>query len=60
MQQAKHFVASFDRPNIRYRIENKGEVRKHLLSLIKGEHPTDSGIVYALSRNTVEKTAHPG
>ncbi|WP_200933578.1 DNA helicase RecQ [Agreia sp. Leaf335] len=57
MQQAKHFVASFDRPNIRYRIENKGEVRKQLLSLIKGEHPTDSGIVYALSRNTVEKTA---
>jgi ATP-dependent DNA helicase RecQ len=57
MQQAKHFVASFDRPNIRYRIENKGEVRKQLLSLIQGEHPTDSGIVYALSRNTVEKTA---
>jgi ATP-dependent DNA helicase RecQ len=57
MQQAKHFVASFDRPNIRYRIENKGEVRKQLLSLIKGEHPADSGIVYALSRNTVEKTA---
>jgi ATP-dependent DNA helicase RecQ len=57
MQQAKHFVASFDRPNIRYRIENKGEVRRQLLSLIKTEHPTDSGIVYALSRNTVEKTA---
>jgi ATP-dependent DNA helicase RecQ len=57
MQQAKHFVASFDRPNIRYRIENKGEVRKQLLSLIQGEHPTDSGIVYALSRSTVEKTA---
>jgi ATP-dependent DNA helicase RecQ len=57
MHEAKHFVASFDRPNIRYRIENKGEVRKQLLSLIQGEHPTDSGIVYALSRNTVEKTA---
>lgn len=57
MQQAKHFVASFDRPNIRYRIENKGEVRRQLLSLIQGEHPNDSGIVYALSRNTVEKTA---
>jgi len=57
MQQAKHFVASFDRPNIRYRIENKGEVRRQLLSLIKTEHPHDSGIVYALSRNTVEKTA---
>ncbi|WP_374945466.1 DNA helicase RecQ [Agreia sp.] len=57
MQRATHFVASFDRPNIRYRIENKGEVRKQLLSLIQSEHAADSGIVYALSRNTVEKTA---
>ena len=55
--RAKHFIASFDRPNIRYRIEPKGEVRKQLLSLIRSEHDGDAGIVYCLSRNTVEKTA---
>jgi ATP-dependent DNA helicase RecQ len=55
--RARHFIASFDRPNIRYRIEPKGEVRKQLLSLIRSEHDGDAGIVYCLSRNTVEKTA---
>ena len=55
--RAKHFIASFDRPNIRYRIEPKVEVRKQLLSLIRSEHDGDAGIVYCLSRNTVEKTA---
>ncbi|WP_084361588.1 DNA helicase RecQ [Herbiconiux solani] len=57
MGKARHFVASFDRPNIQYRIDPKNEVRKQLLSFIKGEHSGDAGIVYALSRNTVEKTA---
>ncbi|MCS5717916.1 DNA helicase RecQ [Herbiconiux sp. CPCC 205763] len=54
---ARHFVASFDRPNIQYRIDPKGEVRKQLLSFIRSEHQGDAGIVYGLSRNTVEKTA---
>ncbi|RFA17938.1 DNA helicase RecQ [Subtercola boreus] len=57
MGDAQHFVASFDRPNIRYRIENKGEVRQQLLSLIRSEHAGDAGIVYGLSRKTVEQTA---
>jgi ATP-dependent DNA helicase RecQ len=57
MGQAQHFVASFDRPNIQYRIVGKAEPRKQLLSFIKTEHPTDAGIVYALSRKTVEQTA---
>ncbi len=57
LAQAKHFVASFDRPNIQYRIVNKTEPRKQLLDLIRTEHPGDSGIVYALSRKTVEATA---
>jgi len=57
MGDAKHFVASFDRPNIQYRIVGKSEVRKQLLSFIKTEHPEDAGIVYALSRKTVEQTA---
>jgi len=57
MGEAQHFVASFDRPNIQYRIVGKNEPRKQLLSFIKAEHPTDAGIVYALSRKTVEQTA---
>ena len=57
MGDAKHFVASFDRPNIQYRIVGKSEVRKQLLSFVKTEHPGDAGIVYALSRKTVDQTA---
>ncbi|MFT2818358.1 DNA helicase RecQ [Leifsonia sp. A12D58] len=57
LEKAKHFVASFDRPNIQYRIVNKAEPRKQLLSFIKTEHPDDAGIVYALSRKSVEATA---
>ena len=54
---ARHFVASFDRPNIQYRIVGKAEVRKQLLAFIRAEHAGDAGIVYALSRKTVEQTA---
>ncbi|QJU52242.1 DNA helicase RecQ [Herbiconiux sp. SALV-R1] len=57
MGRAKHFVASFDRPNIQYRIDAKNEPRRQLLSFIRNEHSGEAGIVYALSRNTVEKTA---
>ncbi len=54
---AKHFVASFDRPNIQYRIVAKNEPRKQLLELIRSEHDGDAGIVYCLSRKSVEQTA---
>jgi ATP-dependent DNA helicase RecQ len=54
---ARHFVASFDRPNIQYRIESKQDPKKQLLRLIREEHPDDAGIVYCLSRASVEKTA---
>ncbi|WP_069885699.1 DNA helicase RecQ [Streptomyces luteocolor] len=57
MPDAKHFVASFDRPNIQYRIVPKAEPKKQLLSFLKEEHTGDAGIVYCLSRNSVEKTA---
>ena len=50
-------MASFDRPNIQYRIAPKDEPRRQLLELIRTEHPGDAGIVYCLSRNSVEKTA---
>ena len=54
---ARQFVASFDRPNIRYRIEPKAEPSKQLLTLLRTEHAGDAGIVYCLSRASVEKTA---
>ena len=54
---AKHFVASFDRPNIQYRIAPKDKPRDQLLNLLRTEHEGDAGIVYCLSRNSVEQTA---
>ncbi|WP_062640120.1 DNA helicase RecQ [Streptomyces maremycinicus] len=57
MPSARHFVASFDRPNIQYRIVPKSDPKKQLLSFLREEHAGDAGIVYCLSRNSVEKTA---
>jgi ATP-dependent DNA helicase RecQ len=54
---ARQFVSSFDRPNIQYRIIAKDNPRRQLLELIKTEHAGDSGIVYCLSRASVEDTA---
>lgn len=54
---AKQVVASFDRPNIQYRIAPKNEPRRQLLDLLRTEHPGDAGIVYCLSRKSVEQTA---
>jgi ATP-dependent DNA helicase RecQ len=54
---ARHFVASFDRPNIQYRIVPKNEPRRQLLELIRAEHPGDAGIVYCLTRASVDATA---
>jgi ATP-dependent DNA helicase RecQ len=55
--EARHFVASFDRPNIGYRIEPKNEPKRQLLRLLRTEHPGQAGIVYCLTRASVEKTA---
>ncbi|MEV0661691.1 DNA helicase RecQ [Actinomadura luteofluorescens] len=57
LEQARHFVASFDRPNIQYRIEPKTDAKRQLLRLLQSEHKGDAGIVYCLSRNSVEKHA---
>ena len=57
LEQARHFVASFDRPNIQYRIVPKKDPKKQLLELLRTEHPGEAGIVYCLSRSSVEKTA---
>jgi ATP-dependent DNA helicase RecQ len=54
---ARHFVASFDRPNIQYRFAPKNSPQRQLQHLLSSEHDGESGIVYCLSRNSVEKTA---
>ena len=54
---ARHFVSNFDRPNIQYRIVPKQEPRRQLLELLRTEHRGDAGIVYCLSRSSVEKIA---
>ncbi|MFI8229871.1 DNA helicase RecQ [Streptomyces sp. NPDC085900] len=57
MPTARHFVASFDRPNIQYRIVPKADPKKQLLAFLREEHAGDAGIVYCLSRKSVEATA---
>ncbi|MFF5207095.1 DNA helicase RecQ [Streptosporangium sp. NPDC000396] len=57
LEKARHFVSSFDRPNIQYRIAPKNEPKRQLLELLRTEHPGDAGIVYCLSRASVEKIA---
>jgi ATP-dependent DNA helicase RecQ len=57
LADAHHFVASFDRPNIQYRILPKNEPRKQLLELLRAEQGGNAGIVYCLSRNSVDATA---
>jgi len=52
------FVAGFDRPNIRYVVEPKGrDPLRQLDDFIGREHPGQNGIVYCLSRKSVEGTA---
>lgn len=58
LQDAPQFISSFDRPNIRYRIATKQNAKKQLLEFIRNEHLGDAGIVYCLSRKSVEDTAH--
>lgn len=57
LPDARHFVASFDRPNIQYRIEPKVDPRRQLVSFVKAQGAGAAGIVYALSRKSVEQTA---
>ena len=57
LQAARQFIASFDRPNIRYQIVEKDQVRRQLLDFIRDEHAGEAGIVYCLSRKKVEETA---
>jgi ATP-dependent DNA helicase RecQ len=54
---ASIFVAGFDRPNIRYQIAVKDNVKRQLWSFLEQEHPADSGIVYCLTRSRTEEIA---
>lgn len=57
LQQAKVFISSFDRPNIRYAIQEGQNAKQELWRFIMQEHAYDAGIVYCLSRKKVEATA---
>jgi ATP-dependent DNA helicase RecQ len=58
LQDARVFISSFDRPNIRYLIvEKNGSPREQLLRFVRDEHEGDAGIVYCQSRKKVEETA---
>ena len=59
LESAACFIASFDRPNIRYIIAEMGSMsgREKLWHFIANEHPSDAGIVYCLSRKSVDETA---
>ena len=58
LQQAKVFIAGFDRPNIRYRVIQKQNARHQLLNFLTEEgHRGDAGIVYCLSRKKVDEIA---
>ncbi len=57
LTRAREFLSSFDRPNIRYRVLPKANARAQLLAFIRHDHPNDAGIVYCLSRKSVDETA---
>jgi len=57
LQGARVFIASFDRPNIRYRIAERDNPRKQLLQFIQEEHAGESGIVYCFTRKSVDEVA---
>ncbi|WP_442909310.1 DNA helicase RecQ [Ideonella sp. BN130291] len=57
LQEARLFISSFDRPNIRYTIVEKDNARSQLLRFIRDEHEGEAGIVYCASRKKVDETA---
>ena len=57
LDDARVFISSFDRPNIRYTIVDKQDARNQLLRFIREEHSGEAGIVYCLSRKKVDETA---
>jgi len=56
LQQARQFVSSFDRPNIRYHVGQRHNARRQLMEFLERRRG-ETGIVYALSRRKVDETA---
>lgn len=56
LQEARQFVSSFDRPNIRYQVGLRHNARRQLMEFLE-RHRGETGIVYALSRRKVDETA---
>ena len=56
LRQPRCYVASFNRPNLSYRVQAKDGAYKQLQSFVKS-HAGDSGIVYCQSRNNAENLA---
>jgi ATP-dependent DNA helicase RecQ len=57
LEEARVFISSFDRPNIRYAIVEKNSARDQLLDFIRTSHAGAAGIVYCLSRRKVDEIA---
>jgi ATP-dependent DNA helicase RecQ len=57
LQDARVFISSFDRPNIRYTLVEKDNPRQQLMRFIRREHEGNAGIVYCQSRKKVDETA---
>ncbi len=57
LHDASVFLTSFNRPNIRYSINESSNPKEALWKFLEREHPKDAGIVYCLSRKKVEATA---
>jgi ATP-dependent DNA helicase RecQ len=57
LEDARVFISSFDRPNIRYAVVEKDDARKQLLRFVQDEHEGDAGIVYCQTRKKVDETA---
>jgi ATP-dependent DNA helicase RecQ len=57
LQQARQFISSFDRPNIRYTVVDKQNARQQFLEFYQSQHENEAGIIYHLSRKKVDDTA---
>ncbi|MCE9660529.1 MAG: DNA helicase RecQ [Burkholderiales bacterium] len=57
LHDARIFVSSFDRPNIRYAVVEKDKAREQMLAFLRAEHEGDAGIVYCQTRKKVDETA---
>ncbi len=57
LTEAPVFVASFDRPNIRYRVGLKNNDKTQLLAFLQDGHAGHSGIVYVRTRKRADSIA---